>query len=108
MIFLSSLISHIYIHLSGNKRKGGKGVRNPRVPVTNTGKYIYYIQKKGGFGVRRDDIEYMKVSYRPNMLGYSKPCVCGSQTHRTTNDPACFLNDQYIDVVEDYLQNYYN
>ena len=74
-----------------------KGVRNTN---RNDREIIYYTKRKIGFGVRKDNVIHMRITSHKNELVYSRPCVCGSLTHRTTKHSNCFLNVRYMDVPE--------
>ena len=79
---------------------GVKGVRTDK----DMSKYINLVyisnNKKGGVGVRKKNIIHMQrvINRKPNMLMFSKPCVCGSFTHRSTRHQDCVLNPKYEDV----------
>ena len=57
-------------------------------------------KKKKGLGVRKDDSVFYTVSNRKklSLLRYSRPCMCGSLTHRTTRHLSCRLNPRYADA----------
>ena len=60
---------------------------------------IYLNKHVCGVGVRKDDILYQHINMNRNILLYNKPCVCGSLSHRTSNDPKCVLSAQYTDAI---------
>ena len=66
-------------------------------------KIMYLTGKKGGRGVRNDNIIYSTPEQKTkhtlrNMLYYSKPCVCGSLLHIRRTHVDCLLNPRYDDI----------
>ena len=100
IFLISSIITINSFEYLGFSRRYGKGVlkENDNISVH----VIYYKEgKKTGFGVRKDHLIHYHLQDRPTMLMYSKPCLCGSLTHRTTRDSKCLLNVKYADAVEE-------
>ena len=97
------------IYLGYSKCTKGKGLLKENNVNSPYGRSIegnsvhvrYYKEKKTGFGVRKDHLIHYHRQDRPTMLMYSKPCLCGSLTHRTTRDSKCLLNVKYADAVEE-------
>ena len=87
------------MYLGYSKCTKGKGLLKEN--NGNSVHVIYYKEKKTGFGVRKDHLIHYHLQDRPTMLMYSKPCLCGSLTHRTTRDSKCLLNVKYADAVEE-------
>ena len=87
-------------HILGKsrRRRNSKGVRKDQCVVDI--KYIYFREKKGGFGVRKgDNIIHMLLPDPSvqNHLLYSKPCLCGSLSHVSTRSLKCPLNKRFLD-----------
>ena len=72
------------------------------VDTIDTRRKLFYLRKENnsGLGVRNPKTEYMIKTNPVSMLLYQKPCVCGSLSHRTSQDPDCLCNDMYNDAVE--------
>jgi len=60
-------------------------------------------RRQGGYGVRKDNVIHMHIvqnrSQKDGLL-YTKPCLCGSLSHRSTRSHECHLNVRYLDVED--------
>ena len=78
---------------------GGNGVRTEQKDMMSYINLIYIKEHTGGVGVAKKHIIHMEKmgKSKKNELTYSKPCVCGSFSHRTRRSLKCLLNSRYED-----------
>ena len=101
MIFSSDRQFPFTSILGKRKSIGKRGVQ--KMNSTSYNLQVIYCErnKKGGYGVRKDNVIHMHIVQKHSQkdgLLYTKPCLCGSFSHRSTSSLDCHLNVRYLDV----------